>query len=57
MCNNLPSNFEISDIHMIVYNPIPSTKSTLFNYKQFVLPLNFDEFLKDPNSVKCCCNK
>ena len=26
----------------------------LDHYKQFVLYLKTDEFLKDPNSVKCC---
>ena len=30
---------------------------TLFNNKQFVLHLNIDEFLKDPKSIKFCCNK
>ena len=57
VCDNLPSNFNISDIPMVVYNLNPSIRSTLFNYKQFVLHLNTDEFLKDPNSIKCCCNK
>ena len=57
VCDNLPSNFDISDIPMVVYNLNPSIRSTLFNYKQFVLHLNIDEFLKDPNSIKCCCNK
>ena len=42
---------------MVVYNPNPSIISTLFNCKQFVLHLNIDEFLKDANSIKCCCNK
>ena len=55
MCDNLPSNFGISHIPMVVYNLNPSVRSTLFNYKQFVLHLNIDEFLKDPNSIKCCC--
>ena len=55
--DNLPSNFNISDIPMVVYNLNPSIRSTLFNYKQFVLHLNTDGFLKDPNSIKCCCNK
>ena len=27
------------------------------NYKQFVLQFDIDEFRKDPNSTKCCCNK
>ena len=57
VCDNLPSNFNISDIPIVVYNLNPSVRSTLFNYKQFVLHLNTDEFLKDPNSIKCCCNK
>ena len=57
MCDNLPSNFGISHIPMVVYDLNPSVRSTLFNYKQFVLHLNIDEFLKDPNSIKCCCNK
>ena len=57
MCDNLPSNFNISDIPIVVYNLNPSVRSTLFNYKQFVLHLNTDEFLKDPNSIKCCGNK
>ena len=30
---------------------------TLFNYKQFVLHLNVDEVLKEPNSTKCYGNK
>ena len=57
MCDNLPSNFNISDIPMVVYNLNPSIRLTLLSYKQFVLHLNIDEFLKDPNSIKCCCNK
>ena len=57
MCDNLPSNFDISDILMVVYNLILSIRSTLFNYKQFVLHLNIGKFLKDSNSIKCCCNK
>ena len=57
MCGNLPSNFNISDILMVVYNLNPCIRSTLFNYKQFVLHLNTDEFLKDPSSIKFCCNK
>ena len=55
MCDNLPSNFNISDIPMVVYNLNPSIRLTLLSYKQFVLHLNIDEFLKDPNSIKCCC--
>ena len=55
--DNLPSNFDIYDIPIAVYNLNPSVRSTLFHYKQFVLCLNIDEFLKDPNSIKCCCNK
>ena len=42
---------------MAAYNLNPSIRSTLFNHKQFLLHLNIDEFLKDPNSIKCCCNK
>ena len=57
MCDNLPSNFDISDIPMVVYNLNCSIRSTLFNNKKFVLHLNIDQFLKDPNSIKCCCNK
>ena len=57
MCDDLPSNFDIYDIPMVVYNLNPSIRWTLFNYKQFVLHLNIDEFLKDPNSIKCCFNK
>ena len=57
VCNNLQSNFDISDIPMVVYYLSPSIRSTFFNYKQFVLHLNIDEFLKDPNLIKCCCNK
>ena len=57
VCDNLPSNFDISDIPMVVYYLNPSIRSTLVNYKQFVLHLNIDEFLKDPNSIKCRCNK
>ena len=53
----LPSNFDISDIPMVVYNLNPSIRSTLFNYQQFVLYSNIDEFLKDPNSIKYCCNE
>ena len=55
--DHLPSNFNISGIPMVFYNLNPSIRSTLFNYKQFVLHLNIDEFLKDPNSIKCCWNK
>ena len=54
VCDNLPSNFNISHIPMIVYNLNPSIRLTLFNYKQSVLRLNTDEFLKDPNSITCC---
>lgn len=36
---------------MVVYNLNPSISSALCNCKQFVLPLNNDEFLKDPISV------
>ena len=57
VCDNLPSNCDISDIPMVVYNLNPSIRLTLFNHKQFVLHLNIDKFLKDPNSIKCCCNK
>ena len=57
MCDNLPSNFDISDIPMVFYNLNPSIRSTFFNYNPFVLHLNIDEFLKDPISIKCCCNK
>ena len=57
VCDNIPSNFGISDIPMVVYNLNPSIRLTLLSYKQFVLHLNIDEFLKDPNSIKCCCNK
>ena len=57
VCDNLPSNFDISDIPMVVYNLNPSVKSILCNYKQFLLHLNIDEFLKDPNSSRCCCNE
>ena len=42
---------------MVVYNLNPSIRLTLLNYKPFVLHLNIDEFLKDPTSIKCCCNK
>ena len=52
MCDNFPSNFDISDIPMVLYNL--NSRSTLFNYKQFTLDLNVAEFLKDPNSIKCC---
>ena len=55
--DNLLSNFDISDIPMVVYNLNSSIRSTLFNYKQLLLQLDIDEFLKDPNSVQCCCNK
>ena len=57
MHDNLPSNFEISVIPMVVYNLHPSIRSTLFNYKKFVLHLHIDEFLKGSNSIKDCCNK
>ena len=57
VCDNPPSNFYISDIPMVVYNLNPSIRSILLSYKQFVLHLNIDEFLKDPTSIKCCCNK
>ena len=54
--DNLRSNFDISDISKVVHNLNPSFESTLFNYKEFALPLNINEFLKDAN-FKCCCNK
>ena len=57
VCDNLPSNFDISDIPMVVYDLNPSIRLILFNYKPFVFHLNIDEFLKDPTSFKCCCNK
>ena len=41
---------------MVIYNLNPSIRSTLLD-KQFLLYLNIDEFLEDPNSIKCCCNK
>ena len=52
VCNNPPSNFDISNIPMVVYNLNPSITLTLFNYKQFVLHLDIDEFLKYPNLIK-----
>ena len=55
--DNLPFNFNISDIPMVVYNLNPSIGSTLFNNKPFVHHLNIDEFLTDPTSIKCYCNK
>ena len=57
VCDNRPSNFNISDIPMVVYNLNPSIRSTLFDYKQFALHLNTNEFLKDRNSIKCSCKK
>ena len=57
MCDNLQSNFDISDIPIVVYNLNPSIRSTLLNYKAFALHLNIDKFIKDPTSIKCCCNK
>ena len=57
VCNNLPSNFDISHIPMVVYNLNPSITLTHFNYNQFVLHADIDEFLKYPNSIKCCCDK
>ena len=54
VCDNLPSNFDVSDMPIVVN---PSIRSTLFNYKQFVLHLNVDEFVKDANSITCSCNK
>ena len=33
VCDKLPSNFDISDIPMVVYNLNPYLRSTLFNYK------------------------
>ena len=57
MTDNLPYNFENSDILMVFHNVSLSFRSALFRYKQFALQLNIDEFLKDPNSIECCCNK
>ena len=57
VCDNLSSNLDIFDIPMVVYNLNFSIRSTLFNYKQFVLHLNTDEFLKDSNSIECFCKK
>ena len=42
---------------MVVYNQNHSIRPTLFNYKQLVLHLNIDQFLQNPNSIKCCFNK
>ena len=42
---------------MVVYNLNPSIRLILFNYKLFVLDLNMDEFLKDPDSIKCCSSE
>ena len=42
VCNNLPSDFNISDIPMLVYNLNSSIKSTLFNCKHFVIYLNIN---------------
>ena len=56
MRNALPSNFDVSDISIMVYDLNPPNLSNLFHYKQFALHLNIDEFLKDPNLIKCCCN-
>ena len=42
VCDNLPSNFDIFDIPMAVYNLNLSIRLTLFNYKQFALHLNID---------------
>ena len=45
-CNNLPFNCDISDIPKVVFNLNPCIRSTIFNYKQFMLHLNIDELLK-----------
>ena len=57
VCDNFTSNLDVSDMLMVVYNLNASIRSTLFNYKQFILHVNIDEFVKDPNSIKCSCNK
>ena len=57
VCDNLLSNFDISETSMVVYNLNSSIRLILFNYKQFVLHLNIYVFLVDPNSIKCYCNK
>ena len=57
VCDNLTSDFDISDISLVVYNLNPSIRSTLFSHKQFLLHLNIDEFLLGLNSIKCCCNE
>ena len=57
VCDNLLSNFDIFHIPMALYHLNSSIRLTLFNYKQLLLHLNIDEFLKGPNSIKCCCNK
>ena len=57
MCDNLLSNFDIFHIPMALYHLSSSIRLTLFNYKQLLLHLNIDKFLKGPNSIKCCCNK
>ena len=44
---NLPKILRLKE----VCENLPSIRSTLFNYKQFVLHLNTDELLKDPNSI------
>lgn len=46
VCINLPSTFGISEIPIAVYNLNFSIRTTLFNYKQFVLHFKIDEFLK-----------
>ena len=60
VCNNLPHNFEISDIPMVAYNLNLAIRLTLFNYKQFVHQLNICKFLKDLNSeavIQRCSTK
>ena len=42
---------------MVVYNLHSSIRSTVLNYKQLALQLNTDKYLKDPNSIKCWCNR
>ena len=49
VCGIFPFNFDISDFPMVVYTLSPSIRSTIFNYKQFVLHLNIEELLKHPH--------
>ena len=47
----------LSDVLLVGNNLNPQIRSILFNYKQYVVRLNIDEFFKNPHSIKRWCKK